>query len=306
LVEAHVGLETAFLVCEKALSRKFKEELLLILAVGRQDRYAATSRSMVLRFLGLPESRTAQLSADFRRAGYSPAETALIEYGLKLSQYPPGVGSEDVEKLRQAGFDDSAILETALVTALSSFLCALSSALGPAADSELLVIGSMTLTPPAAALQGTHRHSAYSQSSGAPYIRTVYQSPTSFAPFARFLKGQGFIPNFFRAQTLRPDLVEAEADSISKILFSEGVLTRVQKECIFLAVSAARLNSYCVAAHCNLLRGLGMSPEEGDQVAVDHHQANISEADKALVDVAIKLAMPPSEFSSEDVDGLRK
>ncbi len=45
----------------------------------------------------------------------------------------------------------------------------------------------------------------------------------------------------------------------------------MQKECILLAVSAANLNSYCVAMHCNLLRGLGMPSEEGDQIAVDYH-----------------------------------
>ena len=43
------------------------------------------------------------------------------------------------------------------------------------------------------------------------------------------------------------------------------------KESILLTVSAANLNSHGVAVHCNFLRGLGLSAEEADQIAVDHH-----------------------------------
>jgi len=92
---------------------------------------------------------------------------------------------------------------------------------------------------------------------------------------------------------------------MGRILLPEDVLTRVQKECILLAVSAANLNSYCVALHCNLLRGLGMPSEEGDQIAVDHHESNLSERDRALLDFAVKLGTRGSEFSREDVVKLR-
>ena len=116
-----------------------------------------------------------------------------------------------------------------------------------------------------------------------------YLSPKTFAPFAIVQKSHGFIPNFFRAQTLRPDLLEAELEAVDRILLPEDVLTRVQKECILLAVSAANLNSYCVAMHCNLLRGLGMPSEEGDQIAVDHHESNLSEPDRALTGLRCQI-----------------
>jgi RNA polymerase sigma-70 factor (ECF subfamily) len=88
---------------------------------------------------------------------------------------------------------------------------------------------------------------------------------------------------------------------VGRILLPEEALTRVQKESILLAVSAANLNSYCVAMHCNLLRGLGMPSEEGDQIAVDYHEANLSVADKALLDFAVKLGTRGREFSRRDV-----
>jgi len=44
-----------------------------------------------------------------------------------------------------------------------------------------------------------------------------------------------------------------------------------------------------------------MPPEEGDQIAVDHHQSGLSEADKALVDFAVKLGTRAAEFSRDDL-----
>jgi len=99
---------------------------------------------------------------------------------------------------------------------------------------------------------------------------------------------------------LRPDLLQAELEAVGSILLPEDVLTRVQKESILLAVSAANLNSYCVAVHCNMLRGLGLSAEEADQIAVDYRLSNLSKADVALLDFVVKLGTHFSEYSPED------
>jgi uncharacterized peroxidase-related enzyme len=99
---------------------------------------------------------------------------------------------------------------------------------------------------------------------------------------------------------LRPDLLEAELDAVGTILLPEDCLTRVQKESMLLAVSAADLNSYCVAVHCNMLRGLGLSAEEADQIAVDYRLSSLSKGDIALLDFALKLGTRFWECSPED------
>jgi RNA polymerase sigma-70 factor (ECF subfamily) len=104
---------------------------------------------------------------------------------------------------------------------------------------------------------------------------------------------------------LRPDILAAEVELASLILLPQDILTRSQKETILLAVSAANLNSYCVAIHSNLLRGLGMSSDEGDQIALDHHRSSLPDADKALLDFAVKLGSNFSDFSLDDVTRLR-
>jgi len=116
----------------------------------------------------------------------------------------------------------------------------------------------------------------------------------------------GFIPNFFRAQTLRPDLIDSEVGLIGTILIKEGALTRRQKEYIFLACSADNLSTYCVTAHCEIVRVLGIEGPEPEQIALDHTLTSIPIAEKVLLDFAVKLNNRPREVSRLDIDALRE
>ncbi len=120
-----------------------------------------------------------------------------------------------------------------------------------------------------------------------------------------FKKHFGFIPKVFRAQMARADLVESEAKLMEALLFTTHSLTRVQKEFILLAVSAANLNTYFVGLHTQVLQILGIKLEESDQIAIDHRSAPLSAADQALLDFARKLALHPRTFSAADVELLR-
>jgi RNA polymerase sigma-70 factor, ECF subfamily len=305
VVEAQVKLETAVRLQGGAISRLQKERILLRVAADRQDAYCVGVDSKVLSSLGVPDSQVDDLLNHDRPSDLSAADLASLQFCLKLSRYAPSVCWEDVEALRAWGLGDESIFEAVVVTALAVYRCTLSVGLGPEPDFGSRRIASGRIDPPPEVAPHGFFPDAHAAQKKGPYVSAPYLSPKTFAPFATLQKSHGFIPNFFRAQTLRPDLLEAEAVAVDRILLPEDVLTRVQKECILLVVSAANLNSYCVAMHCNLLRGLGMAPEEGDQIAVDHHQSSLSEADRALLDFALKLGTRFSEFSREDVDKLQ-
>ena len=115
----------------------------------------------------------------------------------------------------------------------------------------------------------------------------------------------GFLPNFFRAQTMRPDLIDAEVQLIGTLLAKEGALTRQQKEYIFLVCSAANLSTYCVTAHCEMVRMLHIDGPEPEQVALDHTATNLPMTFKALLNFAKKLNGQAAKVSSSDVDALR-
>jgi len=115
----------------------------------------------------------------------------------------------------------------------------------------------------------------------------------------------GLAPGVYRAQLLRPDLVDAQVQMMDRLLFSKGALSRVQKEFILLVVSAENNNSYFPALHCQTLQFLGVKPEQSQQVTIDHREANLSGSDVVLLDFARKLAASPHSFADVDVELLR-
>jgi uncharacterized peroxidase-related enzyme len=137
------------------------------------------------------------------------------------------------------------------------------------------------------------------------YIRQEPLDETNFPTFALAKNLFGFIPNFYKAQTLRPDLIDAEAGLVGAILFTEGALTRQQKEYVFLVCSAANLSTYCVTAHCEIVRMLGIQGPDPEQVAIDHAATNLPIKMKALLHFALKVNSQPEKVSRDDVDALR-
>lgn len=287
LIEAETDLLSAVLVKERALSRVQKERTLLALAAARRNGYCVTMHYQTLRLLGVPEQQLDLILSDFREAGLPPSDAALLELALNVGKI--GLPAPLVERLPQ-----ECVLEGILVTALTNFVCTLSTGLGATPEFE----------PKPMPASGWLPAQAAPAADPSRFLRVTEREAEEFAPFAFFRESFGFVPNVFKAQASRPDLLEAEAGVIRAVLLTEDVLTRVQKERILLVVSAANLNTYCVAIHSEVLRGLGVPAEESDQIAVDHRQARLSDAEKALLDFTGKLGVQPAGYCGEDVEDL--
>jgi len=137
------------------------------------------------------------------------------------------------------------------------------------------------------------------------YIRGGNLDENEFRPFQAIRETFGFLPNFFRAQTLRPDLIEAQLAWIGGLLVQPGALERRQKEYIFLTCSAANMSTYCVTAHCEIVRMLGIHGPEPEQIAIDPMHADIPVADKALLAFGLKLNAQARKIDEDDVEELR-
>jgi uncharacterized peroxidase-related enzyme len=137
------------------------------------------------------------------------------------------------------------------------------------------------------------------------YLRSVPLDERTYPPFSAIKEQFGFIPNFYRAQTMRTDLIEAQIGLVAAILIKDGALSRRQKEYAFLVCSAANLSTYCVTAHCEIVRLLGLQGPEPEEIALDHEHADLPAADKALLDFVRKLTLRPSDFGRQDIDRLR-
>jgi RNA polymerase sigma-70 factor (ECF subfamily) len=302
VIEAEAGIAGAILLKDGALGRIQKERILLVVAAGQRNTYCVTAHSRLLRDLGVQARHVDALARDYRAAGLGASEVALLDFAVKLATRPTWFGRDDVDGLRARGFSDAAILEGVLMTALARFLCTLSCGLRVVPDFPPVPLG-----PRRAGIGpggGPGPLGPRGERPAGPFLAAVEMSPGSFPPFAFFEGAFGFVPNIFRAQTLRPDVVEAEANVVGAVLLRGDVLRRVQKEYILLAISAANLNTYCVAVHCEMLRGLGIPDDASDQIALDHRSADLPEADKELLDVARKLHGRPDAFSADDLAGL--
>jgi uncharacterized peroxidase-related enzyme len=137
------------------------------------------------------------------------------------------------------------------------------------------------------------------------YLREAALDETNFPPFAQIKNTYGFIPNLFRAQTLRPDIIQANIALGNLILRQPGALSRKDKEYIFLVCSATNLSTYCVTAHCEIIRMLKIEGPEPEEIAVDFASTNLPLVTKALLSFAHKLTTEPTKITADDVETLR-
>jgi hypothetical protein len=64
------------------------------------------------------------------------------------------------------------------------------------------------------------------------YIRETSFNEEDHPTLKLIKEDYGFIPNFFKAQAARPDLLDAEVQLVDATLIKDGALTRQQKEYI--------------------------------------------------------------------------
>ncbi|HEX3251516.1 MAG TPA: peroxidase-related enzyme [Pyrinomonadaceae bacterium] len=137
------------------------------------------------------------------------------------------------------------------------------------------------------------------------YIREAPFNEEDFPTLKLIKEDYGFIPNYFKAQTARPDLIDAQVQLVDGILLKEGALSRQLKEYVFLVCSAANLSTYCVTAHCEIIRMLKIEGPEPEQIALDHMSSDLPIIDKALLNFTLKLNNHPLRVTQDDIDDLK-
>ncbi|HET9386352.1 MAG TPA: hypothetical protein VFO67_14485, partial [Gemmatimonadales bacterium] len=296
LIEAQLQISEAVLLRDGALPRWLKELIGLTIAADRENRYGVAIHTETLRRLAdrEPTGRPVVPAVE----DLAPPHRAVVQLALKVARESSSITVADFGLLRTLGLSDLHVVETVVTAAYSVFQCTVSTGLGVAPDfdvPDISPLGSLLSAGASTGPPGPHRPLPVAKG---PDVDTL-------APLAFLRRAFGFIPNLFRVLMLRPHIAEAGACGVRLVLLPEDVLSRTQKENVFLVISAKNLNTYCVAAHCELLRGLGVSVERSDQIAVDHQQAALPAGDKALLDVALTLALQPTRFGPDDLARLR-
>jgi uncharacterized peroxidase-related enzyme len=74
------------------------------------------------------------LQRDFRTAPISEQDRTMLEYVVKLTKDATQCSREDIQKLREAGFDDRGILQITLLAAWFNYINKVADALGVGRD----------------------------------------------------------------------------------------------------------------------------------------------------------------------------
>ena len=120
----------------------------------------------------------------------------------------------------------------------------------------------------------------------------------------------GFVPNVFLALARRPAEWRAffayhDALMVPESVGRESGLSKGDREMIVTTTSAANNCLYCVVAHGAILRIYEKKPLVADQVAINHHKADITERQKAMLDFAIKVCLDSQAVGESDYAALR-
>ncbi len=111
----------------------------------------------------------------------------------------------------------------------------------------------------------------------------------------------GFVPNVFLALAHRPDEFRAFFAYHDALMLKEtGSLTKADREMIVTATSAKNDCLYCVVAHGALLRIYAKNPLIADQVAINHHKADITPRQRAMLDFAVKVCLDSGSVGDAD------
>ncbi len=113
----------------------------------------------------------------------------------------------------------------------------------------------------------------------------------------------GVVPNYFQALGRWPQVIEGQL-ALAGVVLGGGALTPALKEQILLVVSGINSSSYCIAAHMELLRRLGVEKPLGRKLATNYESAPVGDKEMALFRFADKLTRSPSDISQADAQAL--
>jgi uncharacterized peroxidase-related enzyme len=113
----------------------------------------------------------------------------------------------------------------------------------------------------------------------------------------------GFVPNYAQAFALKPEV--AQAWGALNLAIRDG-MDRRRFEIATIAAARARRSTYCTAAHSTFLRDVCDDEATMDAIARDPSGAALEPQDRAVYELALKVATDAASVQQRDVDRLRE
>jgi uncharacterized peroxidase-related enzyme len=123
--------------------------------------------------------------------------------------------------------------------------------------------------------------------------------------YAKMLEKPGFVPNVYRAYSLRPNQLRGFIAFYDSIMTDDSGLTKAEREMIAVAVSALNHCFYCLTSHGAALRVRSKDEILADTIAANYRAADLTPRQRAMLDYAVKVTLASETCGDEDIENLR-
>lgn len=135
----HMDLYLEVMFTKSDLSRAEREMMAVVVSLSNGCEYCRLHHAEALNHYWRNEEKLSLLITDFSMAGLSSKEFNLCEFARDLTLKPDSFNEErSVQKLKDKGFTDSAILDATLVVSYFNFVNRIVLAMGVESDKEEL------------------------------------------------------------------------------------------------------------------------------------------------------------------------
>lgn len=122
LLQDQMNLFTNALFEDRGLPRVIKEQIALVVSGLNMSSYCLAAHMEILGRLGIEKAMSRKLALDYSSAPVEPKVMELFKFADKLTRRPDDMKKADVDRLREAGWNDAAIVDTVLIASL--YACA--------------------------------------------------------------------------------------------------------------------------------------------------------------------------------------
>ena len=130
--------------------------------------------------------------------------------------------------------------------------------------------------------------------------------PDNAAYFQKCIDKLGLVPNVLRAYAWNQRKLKNFIALYNEMMLCESGLTKLEREMIAVAVSAANRCYYCEVAHGAAVRQLAQDPELGEALVLNYRVADLEPRQRAMLDFAVKLTEESHRIDEADRARLRE
>lgn len=140
-LRAFLAYHDAVMERDSALSKAEREMIVVATSAASNCAYCVVAHGAILRVRTKDPVLADLVAINYRAAGLTNRQRAMLDYAVTLSSTPDRIGAADHERLREAGFDDEAIWDISAVTAFFALSNRMAHALGLRPNEQFHALG---------------------------------------------------------------------------------------------------------------------------------------------------------------------